>query len=74
MSHEFFENRDCEYRPCHSGLKKINCLFCFCPLYHRSDCGGSFTILEDGTKDCSACTVPHEGNGYGYVIAKLKEK
>ena len=31
----FFQNRDCEYFPCHRGVDEadFNCLFCYCPLY-----------------------------------------
>ncbi len=75
MSCKYFENRDCEFYPCH-GLKNQNCLFCFCPLYFL-DCGGNFVMIEcdDGrkVKDCSSCTIPHICDGYGYVLNKLKE-
>ncbi len=63
MSYKFFQNRECEYFPCHKIRKEkeadFNCLFCYCPLHHRSDCGGQYTILENGWKDCSSCTRPH---------------
>ena len=26
-SYRFFENRDCQYFPCHQGLEDFNCLF-----------------------------------------------
>ena len=31
----FFQNRDCEYFPCHETKhpEDFNCLFCYCPLY-----------------------------------------
>lgn len=35
-------------------------MFCYCPLYHIPDCGGSYHILENGVKDCSACHRPHD--------------
>ncbi len=76
MSYRYFENKDCEYYPCHK-TKKLNCLFCFCPLYFL-DCEGNFKMIEaeDGSiiKDCSNCTIPHCRDGYDYVIKKLKEK
>ena len=30
----FFQNRPCEYFPCHKGIPEeaFNCLFCYCPL------------------------------------------
>ncbi|MDE6970276.1 MAG: cysteine-rich small domain-containing protein, partial [Eubacterium sp.] len=39
-SERFFENKACKYFPCHSGLKQLNCLFCYCPLYERTHCPG----------------------------------
>ena len=36
MEHyKFFQNRDCEYFPCHAGAdpETFSCLFCYCPLY-----------------------------------------
>ena len=54
----FFEKKACNYYPCHD-LKEINCKLCFCPLYDK-DCKGDFTILKNGLKDCSNCTIPHE--------------
>ena len=77
MAHyDFFQNRECEYYPCHQGAdpENFNCLFCFCPLYALGDkCGGNFRILPNGIKDCSDCTIPHSENGYDYVMNKLRE-
>lgn len=70
-SHRFFENVNCEYYPCHEATR-INCLFCFCPLYHMQDCGGSYHLLDNGIKDCSGCISTHEEAGYDFVIEKLK--
>lgn len=75
MSYKFFTNKACEYFPCHKGVaeEEFNCLFCFCPLYALGDqCGGNFTILPSGIKDCSYCTKPHKGTiGYDDIIKKL---
>ena len=68
-SYRFFQNKDCEFFPCHN-IKTLNCLFCFCPLYHL-DCGGDYKVLANGIKDCSDCNIPHGPNGYDYVIEKL---
>lgn len=40
----WFQNRECEYFPCHKGVREeeFNCLFCYCPLYRAPDCRGSF--------------------------------
>lgn len=70
----FFQNRDCEYFPCHAmaDTDAFNCLFCYCPLYPLEDCGGNSTILPNGVKDCSACTLPHRAESYAYIIRKLQ--
>jgi len=69
----FFEHRKCKSYPCHE-LKKINCIFCYCPLYMYNDCGGNHTETDKGIKDCSICLLPHRKEGYKYVNAFLKEK
>ena len=75
MGYKFFENKDCEFYPCHK-TSTINCLFCFCPLYNL-DCGGNFKMItgKNGTliKDCSNCLIPHSENGYEYIIKKLQD-
>jgi Zn-finger protein len=67
--HKGFRNTSCEYWSCHIG--DVNCLFCFCPLYHL-DCGGDFCFTEAGIKDCSGCMLPHSEDGYDRVIGVLK--
>ena len=67
---EFFQNVGCSFFPC-KPTEKLNCIFCFCPLY-RLDCGGDYKILGDGKKDCSSCLIPHE-KGYNYIISKMLE-
>ncbi len=72
----FFENRNCEYFPCHSWKvgEDFNCLFCYCPLYVLgTECGGNFKITEDGIKDCSDCFLPHRRENYEYVVSKYGE-
>ena len=73
MSYKCFENKDCEFYPCHK-IDKINCLFCFCPLYADKNCGGNFTLLENGIKDCSNCLIPHNPKNYDLIISKLQNK
>ncbi len=73
----FFANRDCEYFPCHrtDRPEDFSCLFCYCPLYaFGEDCGGAYVILENGIKDCSRCTLPHEPENYKRIMEKLTEK
>jgi len=67
----FFEHKDCEYYPCHK-MERINCIFCYCPLYHIKDCGGEYVILKNGKKDCSACLFPHDEFNYELICDRLK--
>ena len=50
------ENSIC--KKCHN-RDTICCIFCYCPLYEKEDCGGNYTILHNGIKDCSECERPH---------------
>lgn len=71
---KFFQNRDCAYFPCHSiDEDKLNCLFCYCPLYALGDgCGGTPVFLENGIKSCEHCIAPHNGEqGWDFVSGKL---
>ena len=71
-SSSFFQNRNCEYFPCHDGVDpdKFSCLFCFCPLYHMEKCPGTPRTLSNGVKDCFGCTWPHAQ--YEDVIRMLR--
>lgn len=73
-SYKFFQNKECEWFPCHSTqqIENFSCLMCFCPLYNFLDCGGNYKLLKNGIKDCSDCTMPHYN--YDYIIKKLSEK
>ena len=76
MSYKFTQNKECEFFPCHKGIKEenFNCLFCWCPLYCLgSKCGGNPHYLEDGVKDCSKCTLPHNKANYDYIVNKFDE-
>ena len=76
MSSSFFQNKDCEYFPCHlfSENDDFNCLFCFCPLYaFGARCGGDYIFTEDGIKDCSGCCIPHRRDSYAMIIERIKE-
>ena len=65
-SHKFFANKECKYYPCHT-LHEMNCIFCYCPLYPYSDCGGDYRILKNNIKDCSKCLLPHIDYNYAYI-------
>ena len=59
----WFQNRECEYFPCHKGVRE-----------EASDCRGSF-VMRNGVKDCSYCLLPHNGlESYAYILAKLREE
>lgn len=77
MEHyKFFQNKECEYFPCHKceNTENFSCLFCYCPLYALGDkCGGNFTYTEGGIKDCSCCLVPHKGENYDYMMKEMGE-
>lgn len=74
-SYAFFCNKACEYFPCHTtdDEDNFNCLFCYCPLYALgSACGGTPSYMENGIKNCSNCTLPHEKENYGLLMKSLK--
>lgn len=71
--YKFFSNKECEYFPCHTveNQEDFNCLFCYCPLYALGDkCGGNFRYMENGTKDCSSCMIPHHKDAYDEILSK----
>ena len=72
--HDFFQNKECEYFPCHPGAdpERFSCLFCYCPLYALGDkCGGNFTYTENGIKDCTHCLRPHCRESYDTITQKV---
>ena len=72
----FFQNKECEMFPCHTGVpeESFNCLFCYCPLYLLGEkCGGGFRILPDGRKDCSGCLYPHIPENYDRIRERYCE-
>ena len=75
MEHyKFFQNRECEYFPCHNGIpeQEFNCLFCYCPLYPLGEiCGGNCAFTNEGIKDCSNCTRPHIRGNYDQILRRM---
>lgn len=74
--YKFFQNKKCEYFPCHKGVPEedFNCLFCYCPLYTMGEsCGGNFEILENGIKSCMNCGFPHHRNNYEKINGRFQE-
>lgn len=71
----YFENRDCEYYPCHEGIEEMNCLFCYCPLYHMENCPGRPCYAEKNgrqIKVCTDCTFPHRAENYDRIIELIR--
>ncbi len=76
VHYDFFQNKECEYFPCHPGAdpEHFSCLFCYCPLYCLGEnCGGNFRYTEDGIKDCTDCLRPHRRENYGSICSKMSE-
>ena len=77
MSHyDFFQNRECEYFPCHNGANPdtFSCIFCYCPLYCLAEkCGGNYGYTDNGFKDCSKCLRPHLRSNYEVICEKMKD-
>lgn len=75
MAHyDFFQNRECEYFPCHKNAdsETFSCLFCYCPLYALGDkCGGNFTYTANGIKSCDNCLRPHRRENYNEIITDI---
>lgn len=75
-NYKFFNNKDCEFFPCHKTNKpeEFNCLFCYCPLYALGEnCGGNFKYTDKGIKDCSSCILPHKKDNYNYIMSKFQD-
>ena len=72
-NYKFNQHKPCEFFPCHkvSDESSFNCLFCYCPLYALGpNCGGNFTYLSSGIKDCTNCMIPHKKENYEYITSK----
>ena len=76
ISDRFFQNQECRYFPCHTGVpeEEFNCLFCYCPLYTLGrECGGNYVYTEKNIKSCKDCTFPHRRENYDKVTGRFKE-
>lgn len=74
--YSYFQNRECEFFPCHKGAdpENFSCLFCYCPLYALGEaCGGGFRYNENGFKDCTNCQFPHKRENYGKILARYSD-
>ena len=75
-SYRFFENKECQYFPCHKGVEAFNCMFCYCPLYGKEKCPGSPEYVErmgKRIKICDKCTFPHKAENYDIMIQILSK-
>ena len=75
-NYDFFQNKECEYFPCHPNAdpENFSCLFCYCPLYCLGDkCGGQFTYLDNGIKDCTNCLRPHKRENYDSIQKQMAQ-
>ena len=76
LHHQFFQNKECKYFPCHKGIDEaeFNCLFCYYPLYALGKkCGGNCRYNDKGNKVCTDCTFPHQKDNYMKVIGRYSE-
>ena len=74
--YQFFQNRECEYFPCHAGVAEadFNCLFCYCPLYALGEgCGGDYSYTDKGVKSCVGCAFPHRRENYAALLRRFPE-
>lgn len=74
-STRYFENRNCDYYPCHDGIDEMNCIFCFCPMYHMKDCPGNPSYIQTEKKilkSCMNCTFPHHAKNYDEIMCRIK--
>ena len=73
MNYKAFIHATCEFFPCHDLGDWHSCLFCYCPLF-LLPCPGTFSVLPAGTKDCSACTIPHTEKGWEIIQNELNSR
>lgn len=74
--YQFFQNRACEYFPCHKGIaeEEFNCMFCYCPLYTLGKaCGGNYVYKESGIKSCVNCAFPHHKESSREILERYGE-
>lgn len=79
-SFNFFQNKDCEFFPCHrvENEDSFNCLFCYCPLYFDEHCIGDPKYVVNGNgqriRDCSDCEKVHDPAFYQCMMDRLKRQ
>jgi hypothetical protein len=75
LSYQIYTNKECEFFPCHKGIKdeEFNCMFCYCPLYFI-ECPVNVPLLSNGLKDCMECTATHRGKKAWVIVRKYLDK
>lgn len=79
-SFNFFQNKDCEFFPCHrvEDEDSFNCLFCYCPLYFDEHCIGDPKYVVNGNgqriRDCSDCEKVHDPAFYQCMMDSLRDR
>ncbi len=76
-SFRFFENRDCQFFPCHNLQGDFNCLFCYCPFFFLPECPGEYEYKEKNgyrVKVCTDCAYPHKPENYDEMMRLLREQ
>ena len=75
-SYRFFSNKECKYYPCHKDIEEINCLFCYCPMFHLPSCPGNLEYIEKNGKmirKCTGCTYVHKAENYDNIMKVLRK-
>lgn len=66
--YDFFQNKLCEFYPCHPGAdpETFSCLFCYCPLYAlATGAGGASAIRQTGSRTVPIASGPMSGRIMG---------
>ena len=76
-SYKYFENKECQYYPCHQETANLNCMFCYCPLYAMEHCPGNYVYIDSNRKqikECTNCTFPHKAENYEIIMELLSKQ
>ncbi len=74
--YDFFQNRLCEYYPCHPVQTPRPSAACFATVRSTpwvTGCGGNFHYTPNGIKDCTHCLRPHIRENYSKILEKMPE-
>lgn len=73
--YDFFQNKLCEFYPCHPGAdpETFSCLFCDCPLYAGRPVRGELPLYGKRGQGLYHCLRPHVRENYGKILEKMPE-